>query len=245
MASEDNKTEVTNETAAGGKKLFITEARLEICIAILLGITAFLMAWASWISSLHGGNQATNYTKSNNLAAEGNADWNEASQVMMQDMLVWNTIVDYSFDSEIARSKGLNEEADAIDQKMQKLMTDNCSPQMLDARAWASGQSTLENPFNKEGFRESYFTEAQEKLAESQALLEQGMADNANGDKYGLVSVFYSLVLFLLGIVGIFKRIPNRLILVVISLVFLVIASIYMATIPLPTDFALANYFKA
>jgi len=128
---------------------------------------------------------------------------------------------------------------------MQKLMTDNCSPQMLDAIVWASGQNTLENPFNKEGFKESYFTGAQEKLAESQALLEQGMADNANGDKYGLVSVFYSLVLFLLGIVGIFKRIPNRIILVVISLVFLVIASIYMATIPLPTDFSLANYFKA
>ncbi len=34
----------------------------------LLGITALLTAWATWIGSLHGGNQATNYTKSNNIA---------------------------------------------------------------------------------------------------------------------------------------------------------------------------------
>lgn len=46
---------------------------LEIIIAIFLGVTALTTAWASWIGSLHGGNMSTNYTKSNNLAAEGNA----------------------------------------------------------------------------------------------------------------------------------------------------------------------------
>ncbi len=35
-------------------------------------------------------------------------------------------------------------------------------------------------------------------LAEAQALLAQGMEDNANGDRYGLVSVIFSVVLFLL-----------------------------------------------
>lgn len=32
----------------------------ELVIVIMLGITALLTAWASWIGSLHGGNQATN-----------------------------------------------------------------------------------------------------------------------------------------------------------------------------------------
>ncbi len=33
----------------------------ELIIVIMLGVTALLTAWASWIGSLHGGNQATNY----------------------------------------------------------------------------------------------------------------------------------------------------------------------------------------
>lgn len=37
---------------------------LEILVVVLLGLTALLTAWATWIGSLHGGNQATNYTKS-------------------------------------------------------------------------------------------------------------------------------------------------------------------------------------
>ena len=55
---------------------------LEIVIALFLGITALATAWASWIGSLHGGNMSTNYTRSNNLAADGNARWNEASQAI-------------------------------------------------------------------------------------------------------------------------------------------------------------------
>ena len=30
----------------------------ELIIVIMLGVTALLTAWASWIGSLHGGNQA-------------------------------------------------------------------------------------------------------------------------------------------------------------------------------------------
>jgi hypothetical protein len=43
------------------------DALLELLVVILLGVTALL---ASWVGSLHGGNQATNYTTSNNLEAE-------------------------------------------------------------------------------------------------------------------------------------------------------------------------------
>ncbi len=59
---------------------------LEIIVVVLLGITALLTAWATWIGSLHGGNQATNYTKSNNIAADGNARWNQAAQELSEDM---------------------------------------------------------------------------------------------------------------------------------------------------------------
>lgn len=54
-----------SETAKEPKKISkrSSEEKIEIIVAIFLGITALATAWASWIGSLHGGNQATNYTK--------------------------------------------------------------------------------------------------------------------------------------------------------------------------------------
>ena len=240
MADEKNKGV---ETTATAEKKGISEEKLEAIIAILLGVTAILTAWAGWISSLHGGNQATNYTKSNNLSAMGNSMYNEAAQNYMQDMLLWNTIYDYEFDAEIAELNGKTEEAELIYEKIDTLMYDNCTEEFYEAIEWALEQDEDVTPFDKEGYVDSYFAEANDVLAESDALLEQGKTDNANGDAYGLVTVIYSLVLFLLGIVGIFKKIPNRILIMIFACICLVIAMIYMITIPLPTGFNLFNYF--
>lgn len=237
------ETEVSKETEGNTqeKKKGISEEKLELIIAVLLGITAILTAWASWISSLHGGNQATNYTESNNLSAMGNSMYNEAAQNYMQDMILWNTINDYMFDRDVAELNGNREEAGLIDEKIETLIADNCSEEFADAIYWAFDEGVT--PFDKEGFIDSYYAEAEATLDEADAVLEQGKADNANGDAYGLVSVLYSVVLFLLGIVGIFKRTTNQMIVLIVSLVLLVIATIYMATIPLPTNFSFANFF--
>ena len=245
MADEQN-TVAAEEVAvseAAPKKGGISEQKLEVIIAVLLGLTAILMAWAGWISSLHGGNQATNYTQSNNLSAMGNSMYNEAAQYYMQDMLLWNTIYDYAFDAEIAEMNGRSDEAEMIYAKIDTLMNDNCTDEFYDAIEWAMEQDYDATPFDKEGYVDSYFTEANAVLDEADALLEQGKTDNANGDAYGLVSVIYSLVLFLLGIVGIFKKIPNRVVITVFACVLIVLATVFMLTIPLPTGFNIASYF--
>ncbi len=234
---------VTTETqgAAGEKKSGINESTLELIIAILLGVTAILTAWASWISSLHGGNQATNYTESNNLSAMGNSMYNEAAQNYMQDTLLWNTINDYMFDKELAEANGNKEAVKLIDEKIQILIEDNCTDEFAEAVNWALDEGVT--PFDKEGLEESYYKEALATIDEADKILEQGKKDNANGDAYGLVSVLYSVVLFLLGIVGIFKKLPNRMVVMIVSAVLLVIATVYMVTIPLPTNFSLLSFF--
>lgn len=232
------------EKSNAGKTPLLTADRLEILIAVFLGITALLMAWATWIGSLHGGNQATNYTKSNNLAAEGNAEYNAAMQLYMSDLMAWNTIMSYQFDIEIAEANGSTAEAELLDEKLEEFMLENCSEAMLDAIIWAGQQEDAASPFDMDGFVESYTDEANELLWQSQELLEEGQRDNTNGDKYGLVTVIYSVVLFLLGIVGIFKQLPNRLLVFWIAVAFLAVAAIYMLTIPLPTDFSFLGYFR-
>ena len=90
---------------------------------------------------------------------------------------------------------------------------------------------------------DKYYETANELLAESEELLKEGQKDNANGDSYNLATVIYSVVLFLLGIVGIFKRLPNRKAVLCIAIVGLIATVVYMVTIPMPTGFSMSSFF--
>ncbi len=219
------------------------EEVLEIIIAIFLGVTALATAWASWIGSLHGGNQATNYTTSNNLAADGNSRYNEASQNLMQDMMLWNQISEASLNLTFAEESGDDVEAEKYSYLLDQLMSDNATQEFLDAVNWALDQEDYATPFDMEGYVDSYFEDAWAVLDESEALLEQGKQDNSNGDKFGLVTVIYSVVLFMLGIVGTFKKLPNRYIITGVAIAGFLFATIYMFTIPMPTEFNLFGFF--
>jgi len=94
-----------------------------------------------------------------------------------------------------------------------------------------------------EGFIDSYYVDAASVLSESQMVIEQGQQDNRNGDAFGLVTVIYSLILFLIGIAGSFKSLTNKYILIVISITGIVLTTTYMMTIPLPTGFDIMAFF--
>ncbi len=234
---------MAEENAKKEEKGFFTEARVEILCAIFLGITAILTAWASWIGSLHGGNQATNYTKSNNLASEGNSEYNSGLQLYLSDLMAYNTMMEYAFDREIAEANGNAEEAALIDAKLEHYTEENCSEILTDGFDWMNQNEGAASPFEMPGIIDRYYETAEELLEESRAVLEEGMKDNSNGDSYNLVNVIYSLVLFLLGIVGIFRKLPNRAVVLIIAVVAMILATIYMCTIPLPTGFSFANFF--
>ena len=225
------------------KKPLFSENTVEVLVAIFLGITALLTAWASWIGSLHGGNQATNYTKSNNLASEGNSEYNAAMQLYLSDLMAWNTMMEYSFDQELAEVRGDSTETQLIQEKIDSYIEQNGSEILIEA----CGQMTddMNSPFEVEGMSDKYFETANDLLAQSQELLEEGQRDNSNGDAYNLVNVIYSVVLFMLGIVGVFKKLPNRTVVLFIAVIGLVLATIYMITIPMPTGFDIGSFFAA
>lgn len=257
--------EEAEKTAAKPKRS--KEDILEIIIAVFLGITALTTAWASWIGSLHGGNMSTNYTKSNNIAADGNARWNEASQTIMQDMQVWNLISDYQVGILYAGSS--MEETDDRTQlaalqdkqyenayKIQFICSDNLSEgmaQMIDYSFDFTAEDIIDwvcnnekatvSPFSDEEYVESYYAEARELIAESEAVLKEGQDDNQKGDTFNLVTVIYSVVLFMLGIVGTFRRLPNRMLITAIAIAGFLFGTIFMFTIPFPTGFNFGGYF--
>lgn len=251
---EIEKNENIAEDSAKEKRS--KEDILEIIIALFLGITALATAWASWIGSLHGGNMSTNYTKSNNLAADGNARWNEASQSLMQDMQVWNQISDYEVEILYANETDNADQAYESAYKIMYICADNLTEEMAekigydfnftaeDIIDWVltSEQSTT-SPFGDVDFVESYYTDAREILAQSEEILAEGQADNTKGDTYSLVTVIYSVILFMLGIVGTFRRLPNRVFITGVAIAGFLLATIYMFTIPFPTGFDFLSYF--
>lgn len=227
------------------KKKGLSENAIEILVAVFLGITALLTAWATWIGSLHGGNQATNYTTSNNLASEGNSEYNAGMQMYLSDLMAWNTIVDYYFEIEMANLDNNTAKAQLIQEKLDNYVSQNASELLAEGLAWGEKNPDADSPFEMPGIIDRYFEKANELLAESREVLEEGKRDNLHGDAYNLVNVIYSVVLFMLGIVGIFKRLPNRKIVLCIAIVALVAATVYMCTIPMPTGFDITSFFGA
>ena len=212
---------------------------LEIVIAVFLGITAFLTAWATWIGSLHAGLQAIHFTESNNISSKVSAMYNQSSQLLLQDMMTWNTIQNYAFDAELAEEQGDTKKVEVLEKKVMALR-EGVSDEFAEAVSWAIDNE--KSPFEKEGFVESYFEETKQGIDMANAKLEEGKQDNQNSDTYGLVTVIYAIVLFLLGIAAIFKNFPNRVAVVVLAICFLVFDTIFMITIPLPTGFDLLSY---
>lgn len=242
MKKEKKEEKIVEKTKE--KKEILDGKKLGILVAIFLGITTFLVAWAGWIGALHGGIQAINFTRSNNLAAQGNSAYNVAAQIYLSDLFSWNTIFSLQLDMENAKEKGDKDEVKIIETKIKKIMNENCSPKLSKAINLKKLNGDTKSPFENEEFANSYFEEANKLLNESQSVLEEGKQDNLRGDSFKLVTVIYSLVLFLLGIVGVYKDFQTRKLLFVFSICILIFGIMYMLTIPMPTGFNIANFFN-
>lgn len=163
-------------------------------------------------------------------------------QAYLADYMAWNTIRDYNYELEAAKADGDQTKIDLINSKIETFKKQSISDILAEGIKWME-ENSEDSPFNMPGMDEKYFESAQGTSAQSQELLEEGKHDNTKGDSYMLVTVIYSLVLFLLGIVGTFKNMPNRITVLLIAVAFLVLGIIYMCTIPLPTGFAQMNFF--
>lgn len=236
-----------NEKPANKKNKRSKEELLEFIVVIMLGLTAVFTAWASWIGSLHSGNQAANYTLSTNLASEGNSEYNAAIQSYMQDMLLYNDVNNLLIDQYFAEKQNDEGQKEALAWKINEVMYANMRAELAAAVEWALAESDVQGvtvtPFEMEGFTDAYFETAFGLLAQSEEAMAQGQQDNTNGDAYGLVTVIYSVVLFLLGIVGTLDNYKNRRVIVSVACAAFMVATLYMFTIPLPTGFSVLSFF--
>ncbi len=208
------------------------EKRFELMIAILLGITAVITAWAAWQGSLYDSTQAKYYTLGNATLADGNARWNEASQTLAQDMNTWNQISALQVDLDYAEYRGDADTAEASKYKLDMLMY-GVSDELAAAIEWANAQENYATPFEMDGFIDSYYEDATAVMDEGYAQIDQGDEANNWADKQGLVSVILAVVLFMLGIVGVFQSKKTKIIIVSVSVVALLFGVALMLQVPL------------
>ena len=204
----------------------------ELLIAILLGISAVLTAWAAWQGSLYDGNQAQAYTEGNATLADGNERWNEASQTIAQDLDTWNQISSLQVDLAYAEYFGDTDTAESAQYKIDMIMY-SVSDELTAAIDWANAQEEYATPFEMEGFIDSYYADAQAVMDEGYAQIEDGNTANQLGDKQGLVTVVLAVVLFMLGIVGTFHNSRNKIVVVAVSLVGLIFGTVMMLSVPI------------
>ncbi len=203
----------------------------ELLIAILLGFSAVLTAWAAWQASLYDGNQAQAYTEGNATLADGNERWNEASQTIAQDMATWNQISSLQVDKVYADYYGDTDASEAAQYKIDMIMY-SVSDELTAAIDWANAQEEYATPFEMEGFVDSYYADAQAVMDEGYAKIEEGNTANQLGDQQGLVTVILAVVLFMLGIVGTFHNERNKIVVVAVSVVGLIFGIVMMASVP-------------
>lgn len=211
----------------------------EIAVAILLGITAVLTAYASWQASLYGGNQATKYAKGTALIGEGASMYNEALQNLNRDMQVYDDINNMRIDYTYATEKGEDLEAERLEWKLEEMMLNNLSQELSDAMDWAEAMTgetgEYYSPFDSEALIESYYADANAVYNDGHAMIEDGQNDNRLGDVLNMTTVVYAVVLFLLGVVNTFESDKLKFAIGLLSLAAMVYALITMLSVPMLT----------
>ncbi len=206
--------------------------RFELFIAIILGITAVLTAYASWQSALYGGDQAENYTHGTALIADANQYYNEASQAIAEDTATWNQINNLRIDLAFAESSGNTDDVDRLQYKLDQLMYENVSAELSAAIEWADAQEEYASPFEMEGFIESYYADGNETYVEGMQTIDKGTEANSLDDKQGLVTVILAVVLFMLGIVSTFNNMKTKFVVTGVSLAALAFGIVMMLSVP-------------
>ena len=227
------------------KKLIGIVTDFNTLVAIMLAICALTTAWATWIGDLHESEQNSNYAKAERLDTEANASYNLNSQLYIAVFNLWTHVYEVNSEIKSLESAGDTQGANAKREQMNAYIETNCPnyQNIKSAIYTALEKGGSATPFD-EYPQASFFADSEKLSQEATEAREDGNRCNLANDSYGLVSVLYSLCLFLFGMVGFYKqRLPRRIVFSVGVFVF-VIATAYMISLPLPDNFDFANYFK-
>lgn len=206
---------------------------MEIVIAILLGLVSIATAYASFQSSLYGGNQTQNYTVGTNLSTEAESMYLEGNQQYVQDAQLYDRLTDLKLDIENP-DPAISAAAQI---KYDTIYFQSVSPEfdaaIKDADAKnAANPTTYTSPLDNETYQDSLFGAYDDTKKKAEKTIAEGDKDNGYGDKLTLATVIMAVALFLLGIGAVVSVFRVKLIMASIGVVIFIVAAVVAAAIP-------------
>ncbi|MCU1409756.1 MAG: hypothetical protein JWR04_463 [Rhodoglobus sp.] len=223
----------SDATTEGRQGLSFLRKNTEVIIAILLGVVSIAVAYASFQSSLYGGQQAQAYTVGTNLSTEAESMYLEGNQQYVQDSQLWQTLTELRLD--IANPDPAISEAAQI--KYDTIYFQSVSEDFDGAiqRADAENEANPDfyvDPSNDEDYQDALFSGYSDKHEEGLAKIAEGDQANSYGDKLTLATVIMAVALFLLGIAAVVSAFRIKLIMGGVAVVIFVAAIVIAAAVP-------------
>ncbi len=181
--------------------------RMEILIAVLLGIAAIVTAWCSFQASQLGDVVQKSFSEGIRAADAASQAYNSA---------ITNDIRDQTLFLEFAKAAQANDEETAL-YVLETLM----SPELASAVEWWSAQpddSGFDSPFVEENpdWSNALYEEAAALDESSQAFFDAADEADNDADNFDLLTVILALALFFLGVAGLSRQ---RKVMVVLSVI--------------------------
>ncbi|MBU1588339.1 MAG: hypothetical protein KKH51_10390 [Actinobacteria bacterium] len=205
----------------------------EVIIAILLGVVSIATAYASFQSSLYGGQQAQAYTVGTNLSTEAESLYLENNQTFVQNSQLWQTLTELRLD--IANPDPAISEAAQI--KYDTIYFQSVSDDFGAAieRADAENEANPDfyvDPSDDEDYQASLFTEYADTKDKADKTIKEGDLANTYGDRDTLATVIMAVSLFLLGIAAVVTAYRVKLIMGAVAVAIFVVAIVIAAAVP-------------
>jgi len=205
-------------------------ATIDYIAAAIIGIATILGAASAYYSALWGGNMQSNYNSAitllndaNTMYLESLSEYNKADFDDFQDDYFYVQWKD-------AESKGEVEDAEYFKERMTPEYANLLIADDYDA-AWEEYSNAYDEKIT--GLDE-YMDSSFVMMDTSKLKVEEGDKANTWGDKFTLVTVLFTIVLFFAGMATVTKGNKLKLIYVAAAAIMFVYSAISMFTIPFP-----------
>jgi hypothetical protein len=223
----------SDATTEGRQGQSFLRKHTEIIIAVLLGIVSIATAYASFQSSLYGGQQAQAYTVGTNLSTEAESNYLESNQTYVQDSQLWQRLTELRLDTENPDPAI----AAAAQIKYDEIYFQSVSEEFDAAiqRAEAANEadpSIYNDPSGDEEYTTNLFSVYEDLNAQATAKIAEGDQANTLGDRLTLATVIMAVSLFLLGIAAVVSAFRVKLIMGGVAVAIFVVAVVIAAAVP-------------
>ena len=207
---------------------------IELFLVIFLGITSVFSAYSAWQSSLNNSAMSKHYNEGIATITVANSLSVEAWQTDSDDVALYQQYISFQYDYAYATDEVTEEKAL---RKMEDFENTFFSDDLVAAVNWSYEQqqateASYVSPFESQIYWDTVYAEANAAYEKGRTLLDSGNTYNTNGDKMGLIVIYFATVMFLLGIANSLKRNELKLALALFSCAIFIFATIQMAMIP-------------